>query len=303
MTTQPDSPSVRERQLARELREARVGAQLPGSETARILGWSASKVSRIETGRIGISPTDLDRLLDLYQVPDEQARYLRRLAPAARTRGWWDAYADSLSAGYSGLLRLEAGSQALSCYCAVVPHALLMTPDYVRQVILATWQAPSAQEVDRRVRICARRQAVIQPHDPYPGLTFKAVIDEAVLRRSAAPPTSSDGDAIMLGQLDRLLAVAEWPNVTIQVLPYTAGIPPVSAGSFSVLESKATGAPDVVYLENKTRIFFVDAEAEVDRYARDFELLTEMALTQDESTEFIHTIADQLRSSTISSAP
>src|ERR1700712_4615589 len=86
MTTQPDTPSVRERQLARELREARVGAQLPGSETARILGWSASKVSRIETGRIGISPTDLDRLLDLYQVPDEQARYLRRLAPAARTR-------------------------------------------------------------------------------------------------------------------------------------------------------------------------------------------------------------------------
>jgi Helix-turn-helix domain len=81
MTTQPDSPSVRERQLARELREARVGAQLPGSETARVLGWSASKVSRIETGRIGISPTDLDRLLDPYQVTNEQARYLRRLAP------------------------------------------------------------------------------------------------------------------------------------------------------------------------------------------------------------------------------
>ena len=171
MSTQPDAPSVRERQLARELREARVGAQLPGSDAARILGWSASKVSRIETGRIGISPSDLDRLLELYQVPEEQARYLRRLAPAARTRGWWDAYADSLSAGYSGLLRLEAGSQALSCYCTVVPHALLMTPEYVRQVILSTWQAPSTQEVDRRVRICIRRQAIIQPRDPHPPLT------------------------------------------------------------------------------------------------------------------------------------
>ena len=206
-------------------------------------------MSRIETGRIGISPTDLDRLLELYQVPDEQARYLRRLAPAPRTRGWWDAYADSLSAGYSGLLRLEAGSQALSCYCAVVPHPRLMTPEYVRQVVLATWQAPSAQEADRRVRICVRRQAVIQPRDPRPGLTLKAVIDEAVLRRSAAPPTSPDGDTIMLGQLDRLTTVGGWPDVTIQVLPYTAGIPPVSAGSLSVLESRATGAPDVVYLE------------------------------------------------------
>jgi hypothetical protein len=46
----------------------------------------------------------------------------------------------------------------------------------------------------------------------------------------------------MIGQLDRLITVAGWPNVTIQVLPYTAGIPPVSAGSFSVLESPATGA-------------------------------------------------------------
>ena len=82
----------------------------------------------------------------------------------------------------------------------------------------------------------------------------------------------------MLGQLDRLITVAGWPNVTIQVLPYTAGIPPVRAGSFSVLASRATGAPDIVYLENRTRIFFVDAAPEVDRYARDFELLTEIPL-------------------------
>jgi transcriptional regulator with XRE-family HTH domain len=298
MTTQPDAPSVRERQLARELREARVGAQLTGNDAARILGWSASKVSRIETGRIGVSPGDLDRLLDLYQVADEQARYLRRLGPAARTRGWWDAYADSLSAGYSGLLRLEAGSQALSCYCAVVPHALLMTSEYVRQVVLATWQAPSAQEADRRVRICMRRQAVIHPRDPHPGLSFRAVIDEAVLHRSATPPGSPDGDTIMLGQLDHLLSVAGWPNVTIQVLPYSAGIPPVSAGSFSVLESRATGAPDVVYLENRTRIFFVDSAPEVDRYARDFQLLTEIALPEADSIEFIRSIAEQLRNST-----
>ena len=88
---------MRERRLARELREARVGAQLPGSEVARLLGWSASKVSRIETGHIGISLPDLDRLVELYRLPGEQSEYLRRLAPATRIRGWWDAYADSLS--------------------------------------------------------------------------------------------------------------------------------------------------------------------------------------------------------------
>jgi hypothetical protein len=82
--SQQESPSVRERRMARELRDARLGAGLAGVEVATTLGWSASKVSRIETGRIGISPADLDLLVDLYQLPAEQAEYFRRLAPAAR---------------------------------------------------------------------------------------------------------------------------------------------------------------------------------------------------------------------------
>jgi transcriptional regulator with XRE-family HTH domain len=292
--SQQEAPSVRERRLARELREARLGAQLPGIEVATALGWSASKISRIENGRIGISPGDLDRLVVLYDLPEEQAAHLRRLAPAARTRGWWDAYADSLSAGYAGLLRLESGSQALRSYCAVVPHPLVMTPDYIRQVVLATWQTPSAPEISRRVRVCLRRQAVLDVQESRAGLAFSAVIDEAVLRRAAAPARSTGGVAVLKGQLDHLVAIAERPNVTIQVLPYSAGIPPVSAGSFSILESRATGAADVVYLENKTRIFFVDAEAEVDRYERDFDLLTEMALPPAESVDVIREVAREL---------
>ena len=82
-----DSPSVRERRLARDLREVRIGAEMAGNAVAEALGWSASKVSRIETGRIGISPGDLDLLIELYRVPIEQAEYLRRLAPTAAPAG------------------------------------------------------------------------------------------------------------------------------------------------------------------------------------------------------------------------
>jgi hypothetical protein len=188
-------------------------------------------------------------------------------------------------------LRLESGSQALRSYCAVVPHPLLMTPEYIRQVVLATWQTPSVQEISRRVRVCLRRQAVLDARQGPTGLALSVVIDESVLRRAAVPTGSADGDVVLTGQLDHLAAIAGQPNVAIQVLPYSAGIPPVSAGSFSILESRATGVADVVYLENKTRIFFVDAEAEVDRYERDFELLTEMALPPTESVDFIREAA------------
>ena len=285
-----DSPSTRERRLARELRDLRVAGPMHGKDVAARLGWSPSKVSRIENGRIGITADDLDRLLELYRVPDVQADLLRRLAPSARPRGWWDAYADTLSAGYADLIRLEAGSRALRCFGALVPHALLQTPDYVRQVVLSTWERPAPAEVDRRVQVCRRRQEVLDAADP---LRLWAVLDESVLRRTARAPGSPEGAAVLRGQLAWLVEVAARPHVTVQVLPFDAGLPPVTAGSFSVLESRATGTPDVVYLENKTRISFVDGEAEVHRYGRAFELLTEMALDADASVRRIGELLDR----------
>ena len=289
-----DSPSVRERRLARELRLLRAAVPLQGKEVAAHLGWSASKVSRIETGRIGISLEDLDLLLQLYAVPDDQATFLRRLAPSARPRGWWDAYADTLSSGYANLIRLEAGSRALRCYGALVPHALLQTPEYLRQVILSTWERPSQPEIDRRMQVCRRRQDVLDARSEDGPMQFHAVLDESVLRRPAAAVGQDSGAAVLRDQLEWLATVAVRPNVTIQVLPFDAGLPPVTAGSFSVLESRATRAPDVVYLENKTRVFFIDAEAEVHRYTQAFDLLSDMALEPAPSLELISSIAASL---------
>jgi transcriptional regulator with XRE-family HTH domain len=289
-----EAPSVRERRLARELRLLREAAELHGKDVAERLGWSPSKVSRIETGRTGISGADLERLVGLYQVPDEEAGHLRRLAPSARPRGWWDAYADTLSAGYANLIRLESGSSALRCYAALVPHALLQTPDFVREVVLATWEKPSPTEVERRLQICRRRQDVLDPGRPDGGLRLAAVIDESVLRRWVVPGDPERDREVRRGQLEHLVAVADRPNVTVQVLPFAAGLPPVTAGSFSVLESMATGAPDVVYLENKTRIFFIDAEAEVHRYTQASALLAETALDPTASRELIRATLDQL---------
>jgi transcriptional regulator with XRE-family HTH domain len=276
-----EAPSVRERRLAGELRTLRTTGGWHGKDVAARLGWSASKVSRIETGRIGIGADDLDRLLALYRVPGGHAEYLRRLAPHTRPRGWWDAYADTLSAGYANLIRLESGSRALRCWSAVVPHALLQTPDYARAVILSTWERPSPAEVSRRVQVCVRRQEVLDGTDGA-ALRLSAVIDESVLHRR---PSAGDADPrqVLRGQLERLLSVGERPNVSVRVLPFSAGLPPVTSGSFAVLDSPVRPAADVVYLENKTRIFFLDGDDEVQRYEKAFEHIAGMALPVEES--------------------
>jgi transcriptional regulator with XRE-family HTH domain len=286
-----DPPSVRERQLASELRTLRETTQLTGKDAADRLGWSASKISRIETGKIGIGQDDLEALFVLYEVLEDKADDLRKLAASARTAGWWDAYANSLSSGYSSLIKLEAGSAELRCYCALVPHALLQTSEYSRHVIQSTLQTPAPSEVERRVDIARRRQAVLRLGDP--AMRLSAVIDEATFRRDIRTQDGRIDNSVMRAQFQHLAKLSRWPNVNIQVLLFKSGIPPVTSGSFSILESTATQRPDVVYLENKTRIFFVDLEREVHQYVQEFELLSSMALDPDESRAYIEHAASR----------
>ncbi len=282
-----DTPSTREKRLARELRLLRELAQLHGKDVAERLGWSASKVSRIETGRTGIGADDLERLLELYRVPDPQATFLRRLAPTARTKGWWDAYADTLPSRYADLIRLEAGSQELRCYAALVPHPLVQSLAYDREIILATWEALAPAEVDRRVQACRRRQDVLDARLHRRPLQLSAIIDESVLHRRVLADDDTRDLTIRRGQLEHLLTAATRPNVTLRILPFAAGLPPVTAGSFSILDSRATGAADVVYVENKTRVHFIDAEAEVHRHTQAFDYLATQALAPDASVNLI----------------
>jgi len=215
---------------------------------------------------------------------------------AGRPRGWWDAYADTLSSGYASLIRTEAGSRSLQCYCALVPHALLQTPAYTRHLVRTSWRNPSVTEVDRRVQVCRRRQDLLDPAaQPHP-LRLSAVVDESVLLRT---PAGADGADVLRGQLEHLVTVAAWPHVTLQVLPFAAGLAAVTAGSFSVLESLGTRAQDVVYLENKTRIFFIESESEseteVHGYAQDFDLLTRLALSPDDSPALLRSLVQDQR--------
>ena len=129
------------------------------------------------------------------------------------------------------------------------------------------------------MQVCVRRQDVLDRADDA-ALHLAAVIDESVLHRL---PPGADGRQVRRGQIERLLAVGERPNVTVRVLPFAAGLPPVTSGSFAVLDSPVRPGADVVDLENKTRIFFLDGDDEVQRYEKAFEHIAGMALSVEDS--------------------
>lgn len=99
------SPSARGRRLRTELRRLREDAGLTHAEVGRRLEWSASKVSRVETGQSRAQTGDVRDMLEIYGVTDhETVGALVQLAREARRRGWWTRYTDVLGSGtYVGL--------------------------------------------------------------------------------------------------------------------------------------------------------------------------------------------------------
>jgi len=281
------APSVRGRQLAAELRRLRDAATLTGEEAASRLGWSPSKISRIETGQTPASPADLRRMLDLYEVSGTQREVLELLGQSAGQRGWWDAYADTLGPEYAALIALEAEAETVRWYSPMLVPGLLQTERYAREVIRSGLLIAPPGEVERRVQVKMTRQRVLTGDHP---LLLSVVLDEAAILRSVG------GSEVMREQLGHVTAMAALPNVTLQVLPLAAGAHPASTGEFTILGFPQLMAPDVVFLENMTSDLYVEREAEVYRYTMVFDRLRALALEPEESAAVITARADTIES-------
>ncbi|MFF0310200.1 helix-turn-helix domain-containing protein [Streptosporangium sp. NPDC004379] len=255
-------------------------------EAAERVGWSMAKVSRIETARVGITSPDLTRLLDLYELDPAKRTALHALARAARTKGWWDAYTDSLPSDYATYIQLEAEAAFIRSFDGMLVHGLLQTEDYAREVIRSALMALSPPaEVERRVEVRLTRQnLLLREESP---LRFWTVIDEAVLARQIG------SEAIMHDQYVKLVELAEQDNVTIQVLPFTAGVHPATSGTFAIMEFREPYDPDVVYVESMTSSLYVEKDVEMYWYTLAFDHLRAAALGPDESRALISKMAEK----------
>jgi len=255
-------------------------------EAADKLNWSISKLSRVETARSGITSADLAHMLDFYELDEEKRRPLYALARTARTRGWWDAYSDSVSSTYSNYIELEADAAFIRSYDSMIVNGLLQTDEYAREIIRAAQMGLSAPaEIERRVEVrMTRQQLLLREESP---LRFWTVLDEAALTRRVGTA------ATMRKQYARLLEFADRDNVVIQVLPFTQGAHPATAGTFALLEFREAYDPAVVYLEGMTSSLYVESDAEIYRYSLAFDHLRAMALGPDESRLLIARLAEQ----------
>jgi len=275
------SPTVRRRRLALELRRLREAARLTCEEVAEHLECSTSKVSRIETGRVSVSPRDVRDMLDLYGVSAQQGASLVQLARDSRQKGWWHAYSDTIQPQFATYIGLESAASEIRIYEVTLIPGLLQTEEYARTVIAAGTVGGDHDGTERNVALLMARQPLLTGDDP-PRLW--AVLDEAALRRTVG------GAGLMRLQLDHLLDLARLPNVAIQVIPFGAGAHPAMGRPFVILAFPERADPDVVYLEDLTSALYVEDVDEVDRYNMFFNHLRATALSFEDSAARIMSV-------------
>jgi transcriptional regulator with XRE-family HTH domain len=275
--------TVRRRELGALLRELRNQRGLTVEQVAAELLCSPSKVSRMETGQRGATARDIRDLCGLYGVSDpvEQAR-MTRLAAEGKQQGWWQSYELDYFATYVGL---EQDATAIRQYQSTTMPGLLQTPDYVRAMADVLVPAVSPERADELVEVKQRRQARLAGE---PSLPLSVVLDEAVLHRVVG------GAVTMAAQLEHLIDVTKIHNVTVQVIPYSAGAHPAMDSTFTIL-GFARPVASVVYVEGLVGWLYIELAQDIARYEQVFDRLRDIALNPKESIELIANVSANYR--------
>ncbi len=272
------SPTVRRKRLTTELRRLREQAGLTCEDVGRRLECSGTRISRMETGRIGARPGDVRELLEIYGVTGAEADSLVQLARDARRKGWWHSYGAVVPPWFEAYVGLESSAARLRDFQPLVVPGLLQTEGYARAVLRAAPHAGASEDIDRQVALRMQRQAILDQEGPP---EVWAVLSESVLRAQVGGP------AVMRAQLRRLAELAARPNLTLQVLPFSTAAHVQPIIPFTMLEFADPADPAVVYLEHLTGSLFLENPGDVRRYRAVFDHLRAEALGSGESAGLI----------------
>ncbi|MEU3166056.1 helix-turn-helix transcriptional regulator [Streptosporangium sp. NPDC006930] len=277
-----NSPTVKRRRLSQAFRQLRQEAGLSVTEAARRLEWEPSKISRMERNEWKLpSVHDIRLMLDFYGVTDEDQREaMITLARESRQRGWWEKYQDVFR---TSLPDFEAGASVIRTWEVILVPGLLQTEAYAK----AVWRAGRVLDealIERHVQARLARQEILTNENPP---TLLTLIDEAALRKLIG------GAEVMCEQINHLITMAARPNVTIQVVPDSAGAHPALDGAFVILDFP--NDPSLIYTVTVTENLWLEQQADYQRYSLIYNHVMTLALSPEESVRYLTKLTEQLK--------
>ncbi|MGH8795343.1 MAG: helix-turn-helix domain-containing protein [Stackebrandtia sp.] len=282
------SPMVRRRRLAAELRQLRVEAKLTNAALCKKLGWSPTKISRMENATYPPNMADVMKLLRELDVPSTRAHRITEIAREAAERGWWQDFGEHMGARQRVNADLEWGAQTIAEYMNVVIPGALQSAEYTRsrgRIAMLRGERTSEKDLDLTVEARLARQQMLRRPD---GPKYEAIVDEIILMRPQVPRE------IMREQLLQLAETAEQdPSIVVRMLPVKVEVEdhwlPVS--SFSAYTYPEPDDPDVVLLEGEAADTVLSDEVEVAPYRQLFDRLRAASLEPSETVIRLRTAA------------
>lgn len=231
-------PAVERALLSAELKRLRSVSGETQEAVATACEWSVAKFSRIENGTSPVRKADLESLLHYYGVDEEHINELIQRAREARAPGWWEDYDFGSDKGFEAYVGYEDGASSIRMFQPLVVPGLLQTPQYTWQTMEAWGISPEL--IAKGVKLREERQRRVAARSP----EQYYILDEAVIRR----PVGS----AMTEQLRHLIRIAQKPNVTIRIIPFSRGPHFGLQGPFVLLSFEGS-LDDVLYLESARR--------------------------------------------------
>lgn len=266
-----DGPNVRQRRVARRLRQWRTSKDMTLDDVRRQLKWSESKLSRFERAEVNAGPAEIIALATIYGI-DEHIRddTVRLAVDAVDNANRWGRFSPDLLRGdFKDFIDDEAEAAEIRSVETVLISGLLQTTAYA-EALLRGWEPDTGDEmVAARRELRQQRQARLD--DPDNPLHLHAILHEPALHLPIGGP------AVMREQLDHLLARAKLPNVTVQLLPSSVGAFPGIGNSYRLV-SFDRGDAGAVYLEGLENGFYIEEEIDIEVYILNFERLRNIAL-------------------------
>lgn len=278
-------PTVKRRELGRELRRLREEAGVSREDAAEYIALSVPSLTKGENGKQALKLPAVRSLLQLYGVGSPLADYLLTLTREANQRGWWVTFGDTVPDWFKTYVGLEGDAAELWTWQASFVPGLFQTRRYIKAVRLAHTPNTTETDLERSVALREARQRRLTGDNP---LHVHAIIDEGVLRRLVG------GVDVMREQLEHLWTMAQLDHVTIQVLPFSVGAH-LATSSFSLLrfpdESMSTA-----YVEFDRGAVYPERPTDVDYYTELFRRLSEeFAEDRKKTIETIARAGDDLK--------
>ncbi|MEW1724982.1 helix-turn-helix transcriptional regulator [Streptomyces sp. NPDC093109] len=278
------------REFGDELRRLRVGAGFATQASAAAkLKCSQNKISYVEAGKRWPDDDLLRRMFRVYVVDASAQADIRAAVRVGQSLGrpWWEAtaYRDVFSSATMKLFALEEAAGTIRVHSGNYVPGLFQTRGYIEALVEFGLKAESAAH--RRLFTDARlkRQKVFdRAHPP----AVDAVVLEAALRVVVG------GRDVMREQLGYLRSAARRPNVTLRVIPFSAGAAATMGAPFQVYGFPGAENRSIVIRETSRSDEVAEDIDEVERMSNQFADLAAVACGPDESLRLLEEIEDAL---------